>query len=63
MQKPPKPQEQDAESKELELVREIYLIFKDDIDEIFDIKNSKVIYQKQGQSPRPFGRGLSVTTR
>ncbi len=51
MQKPPKPQEQDAESKELELVREIYLIFKDDIDEIFDIKNSKVIYQKQDKKP------------
>lgn len=45
MQTPPK-QEIDAESQRLELVRDIYRIFKNDIDEIFDEKNNKLIYKR-----------------
>lgn len=44
-QEPKKDIEIDDE-KELEIAREIYRIFKDNIDEIYDIKNNKLIYKK-----------------
>ncbi len=38
--------EQDAENKRLEIARAVYKIFKDDIQEIYDEKNNKVLYRK-----------------
>ena len=34
------------ESKRLEIARAIYRIFKNDIDEIYDVKSNKLIYKK-----------------
>ena len=48
MQTPPNKQdaEQDIENKRLEIARAIYRIFKDDIVEIYDEKNNKVLYRR-----------------
>jgi hypothetical protein len=44
-----------SEEEKLEIAREIYRIFKENIEEIKDTKTGKIIYQKK--IPRPEGRG------
>ena len=36
-----------SEEESLEIAREIYKIFKEDIEEIKDTKNGKIIYKKE----------------